>query len=180
MVPVIVVAALIWNCEYISMAFRPADRTAFARYYDSLVSYLDTVQRPFRIEVVPTHTFAHADTLALRIGGIARGWETQLDRELNPEFYTGRLDDETYHRWLLENAVLHRRFAARAIARHVGGRGGCDPPQTELPTRGVRRTRTGMCTRSPMPRRSSTMAPPSSMFSLTNSPLTRVAPAGRP
>jgi hypothetical protein len=105
LVPVIVVAALIWNGEYISMAFRPADRTAFARYYDSLVSYLGTVQRPFRIEVVPTHTFAHADTLALRIGGIARGWETQLDRDLNPEFYTGRLDDETYHRWLLENAV---------------------------------------------------------------------------
>ena len=43
MMPVIVVAALIWNCEYISMAFRPADRTAFARYYDSLVSYLGTV-----------------------------------------------------------------------------------------------------------------------------------------
>jgi hypothetical protein len=105
MIPVIVVAALIWNCEYISMAFRPADRTAFARYYDSLVSYLGTAQRPFRIEVVPTHTFAHADTLALRIGGIARGWETQLDRELNPEFYTGRLDDGTYHRWLVENAV---------------------------------------------------------------------------
>ena len=105
LIPLIVVAALIWNCEYISMAFRPADRTAFARYYDSLVSYLGTVERPFRIEVVPTHTFAHADTLALRVGGIARGWETQLDRKVNPEFYTGRLDDETYHRWLLENAV---------------------------------------------------------------------------
>jgi hypothetical protein len=87
------------------MAFRPADRTAFAGYYDSLVEYLGTVPRPFRVEVVPTHTFAHADTLALRIGGIARGWETQLDRDLNPEFYTGRLDAETYHRWLLDNAV---------------------------------------------------------------------------
>jgi hypothetical protein len=105
LIPVIVAASLIWNGEYISMAFRPADRTAFARYYDSLVSYLGTVPRPFRIEVVPTHTFAHADTLALRIGGIARGWETQLDRKLNPEFYTGRLDAETYHRWLLDNAV---------------------------------------------------------------------------
>ncbi len=105
LIPVIVAATLIWNGEYISMAFRPADRTAFAGYYDSLVEYLDTVPRPFRVEVVPTHTFAQADTLALRIGGIARGWETQLDRDLNPEFYTGRLDAETYHRWLLENAV---------------------------------------------------------------------------
>ncbi|HEX2785122.1 MAG TPA: hypothetical protein VHN36_16175, partial [Ilumatobacteraceae bacterium] len=61
--------------------------------------------RPVRVEVVPTHTFAQADTLALRIDGIARGWETQLDRVLNPEFYTDRLDAETYHRWLLEHAV---------------------------------------------------------------------------
>jgi hypothetical protein len=70
-----------------------------------LVSYLDTLPQPLRIEVVPTQTFAQADTLALRIGGIARGWETQLDRKLNPDFYTGRLDADTYHRWLLEHAV---------------------------------------------------------------------------
>ena len=30
---------------------------------------------------------------------------TQLDRELNPEFYTGHLDADTYHRWLLDHAV---------------------------------------------------------------------------
>jgi hypothetical protein len=105
MIPLIVAATLIWNCGYISMAFRPADRTAFAKYYDSLVSFLDTVPQPSRIEVVPTHTFAEADVLALQIGGIARGWETQLDRKLNPEFYTGHLDAETYHRWLQDNAV---------------------------------------------------------------------------
>ncbi len=105
MVPAIVAACLIWNAAYISMAFKPADRTASASYYDSLVSYLDTLPHPLRIEVVPTQTFAHADTLALRIDGIARGWETQLDRALNPEFYTGRLDADTYHRWLLEHAV---------------------------------------------------------------------------
>ena len=105
MVPLIVAASLIWNLAYISMAFRPADRTASTAYYDSLVSYLDTYSRPVRVEVVPTHTFAQADTLALRINGIARGWETQLDRELNPEFYTGRLDAGTYHRWLLDHAV---------------------------------------------------------------------------
>ncbi|HEX2781936.1 MAG TPA: hypothetical protein VHN36_00020, partial [Ilumatobacteraceae bacterium] len=88
MVPLIVVASLIWNGEYISMAFKPADRTASAGFYDSLVSYIDSLPRPVRVEVVPTHTFAQADTLALRIDGIARGWETQLDRVLNPEFYT--------------------------------------------------------------------------------------------
>ena len=104
-VPAIVAASLAWNAAYIPLAFKPADRTASADYYDTLVSYLDTLPQPLRIEVVPTQTFAQADTLALRIDGIARGWETQLDRELNPEFYTGRLDAETYHRWLLEHAV---------------------------------------------------------------------------
>ncbi len=104
-VPAIVAASLIWNAAYVSMAFMPTDRTASADYYDSLVSYLDTLPQPLRIEVVPTQTFAQADTLALRIDGIARGWETQLDRTLNPEFYTGRLDADTYHRWLLEHAV---------------------------------------------------------------------------
>jgi hypothetical protein len=105
MVPVIVVGSLIWNAAPISIALRPADRTASAAYYDSLVSYLDTQPQTLRVEIVPTQTFAQADTLATRIGGIARGWLTQLDRELNPEFYTGRLDADTYHRWLLEHAV---------------------------------------------------------------------------
>ena len=104
-IPVIVGFSLIWNGASIPLAFRSADRTASAGYYDSLVSYLDTLPRPLRIEVVPTRTFAQADTLALRIDGIARGWETQLDRLLNPEFYTGRLDVETYHRWLLARGV---------------------------------------------------------------------------
>jgi hypothetical protein len=105
LVPAIVAVSLIWNGAYISMAFMSADRTASANYYDSLVSYLDTLPQPLRVEVVPTQTFAQADTLALRIDGIARGWNTQLDRALNPEFYTGRLDADTYHRWLLEHAV---------------------------------------------------------------------------
>jgi hypothetical protein len=105
LIPVVVAASLIWNAAYISMAFMPADRTASASYYDTLVTYVDTLPQPLRIEVVPTQTFAQADTLALRIDGIARGWETQLDRALNPEFYTGRLDVDTYHRWLLEHAV---------------------------------------------------------------------------
>jgi hypothetical protein len=105
MVPAIVVASLAWNAAYISMAFMPPDRTASDAYYDTLVSYVDTLPQPRRVEVVPTQTFAQADTLALRIDGIARGWETQLDRELNPEFYTGRLDADTYHRWLVEHSV---------------------------------------------------------------------------
>jgi hypothetical protein len=104
-IPMIVVGSLVWNVAYISIAFLPADRTASAAYYDSLVAYLDGLPQPVRVEVVPTQTFAQADTLALRIDGIARGWETQLDRKLNPELYTGTLDAQTYHEWLQQHAV---------------------------------------------------------------------------
>jgi len=105
LVPVIAIAAMIWNSAYISTAFMPADRTVSASYYDPLVSYVATLPQPQRVEVVPTETFAQADTFALRANGIARGLETQLDRKLNPDFYTGRLDAVTYHRWLTEHAV---------------------------------------------------------------------------
>jgi hypothetical protein len=105
MVPIIAVAALGWNVAYISMALQPADRTVSAEYYDPLVTFLRTLPGPQRVEVVPTQTFAQADTLALQIDGIARGWETQLYRALNPEFYTGRLDADTYHDWLIAHAV---------------------------------------------------------------------------
>jgi hypothetical protein len=56
-----------------------------------------------RVEVVATKSSRQADELALKIN-IARGWETQLDRELNPEFYDG-LTTDTYHRWLQRNSV---------------------------------------------------------------------------
>lgn len=105
LIPVIATASLIWNGAYISMAFRPEDRSAHPAYYDSLASFVNSLPQHVRVEVVPTYTFGQADTLALEIGGIARGWETQLDRRLNPEFYNGELDVETYHRWLLDNSV---------------------------------------------------------------------------
>ena len=58
MVPAIVAASLIWNAAYISMAFLPADRTAHAEYYDTLVAYLGSQPLPRRVEVVPTHVRA--------------------------------------------------------------------------------------------------------------------------
>ena len=36
---------------------------------------------------------------------LARGWERQLDMLDNPQFYEGRLDATTYHRWLVSNGV---------------------------------------------------------------------------
>jgi hypothetical protein len=104
-VPVFAAFSLIWSWSYVKMAFLPADQTASAEYYDSLAEYLHTLPQPLRVEVVPTSTFGQADQLALQINGIARGWETQIDRELNPVFYGGALDTSTFHQWLLDHAV---------------------------------------------------------------------------
>jgi hypothetical protein len=38
---------------------------------------------------------------------LARGWERQLDRRLNPLFYGRRLDPSAYRRWLRVNAVRY-------------------------------------------------------------------------
>ncbi len=104
-VPVFAAFTLIWSGSYVKMAFLPPNQTASAEYYDSLAAYLQTLPQPLRVEVVPTATFGQADGLALEINGIARGWETQIDRELNPVFYGDGLTASTYHTWLLDHAV---------------------------------------------------------------------------
>jgi len=105
LVPVVAVCSLVWSGAYVKMGFFPPAEAAKASYYEPLARYLETLPQPLRVEVVPTTTFSQADGLALQISGIARGWESQVDRELNPELNTGDLDSGTYHRWLLDNAV---------------------------------------------------------------------------
>lgn len=103
--PMFAVFTLIWSWAYVRIAFEPANASASAEYYESLGSYLATLPQPQRVEVVPTETFGQADELALETMGIARGWERQLDLELNPEFYDENFDADMFHRWLLEDAV---------------------------------------------------------------------------
>ncbi len=58
-----------------------------------------------RVEIVPTATRWEVARVAPRFA-LARGWESQLDRQRNPMFYGGaRLDGATYDRWLHANAV---------------------------------------------------------------------------
>ena len=81
-----------------------------------------------RIEIVPTATRWEVARVGQRFA-LARGWESQLDRQRNPLFYgAAPLDSATYGRWLDANAV---RFVvlpsmplerwSRAEARLVGG-----------------------------------------------------------
>ena len=58
-----------------------------------------------RVEIVPTATRWEVARVAPRFA-LARGWESQLDRQRNPLFYgAARLDSATYGRWLDANAV---------------------------------------------------------------------------
>ena len=57
-----------------------------------------------RIEVVPTQRHWETVYVASELP-LARGWERQLDMGRNDALYGAALDADTYHRWLLDNAV---------------------------------------------------------------------------
>jgi hypothetical protein len=104
LLPMFVIFTVIWGWSYVKLGFVAADATTQPKYYDTLAAFVRSqpggVQR---VEVVATQSSRQADELALKIN-IARGWETQLDRELNPEFYNG-LTTDTFHHWLQRNSV---------------------------------------------------------------------------
>jgi hypothetical protein len=104
LLPMFVIFTVIWGWSYVRLGLVAADATAQPQYYDALAAFVRAqpggVQR---VEVVSTASSRQADELALKIN-IARGWETQLDRQLNPEFYND-LNADTYHRWLQRNSV---------------------------------------------------------------------------
>ncbi len=104
-VPAIAVLSLVWGWSSTALAFQPTDAAHSGSFYQPLASFVDS--RPGgieRLEVVATVTMRQADELALHVP-LARGWETQLDRRFNPVFYAPVLSADTYHRWLLDNAV---------------------------------------------------------------------------
>lgn len=91
------------------------DPSTKAAYYDGPRAFLQT--RPdaggFRVEV--PFTLNHWETAHLADDvPLARGWERQLDRRLNPLFYDGRLTENRYKAWLHHNGV---RYIALPDAR---------------------------------------------------------------
>ncbi|QEC49865.1 hypothetical protein FSW04_21370 [Baekduia soli] len=81
------------------------DPSAASAYYQPLVAKLRAVGATAgRVEV--PFTQGHWETVYLaRRFALARGWERQLDRRLNPLFYDHRLTPAVYDRWLRANAV---------------------------------------------------------------------------
>src|SRR5918999_3871906 len=70
-------------------------------YYEPLREELDRLTRgePTRVEVLPTENHWEATHVPHRLT-IARGWERQLDRKLNPLFYDESLRAAEYRAWL--------------------------------------------------------------------------------
>lgn len=77
-----------------------------AEYYDPVYEALAPriSVRPARVEVVPVAS--HWESARVAPGfPLARGWERQTDRHLNPLFYEDKLDPARYYRWLKRLAV---------------------------------------------------------------------------
>lgn len=81
------------------------DPSTQASYYQPLIARLERERGPLRVEVPFTRAHWEAAHLASHVP-LARGWERQLDRELNGLFYSDQpLTAARYTRWLHQNAV---------------------------------------------------------------------------
>jgi hypothetical protein len=93
-----------------------SDASVHASYYDGLVRFLSAEKRaqgPFRIEIPFTDNHWESARVTPTVP-LARGWERQLDRKVNPLFYADApLTPQRYRAWLDENAV---RYVALADA----------------------------------------------------------------
>ncbi|HEY4097229.1 MAG TPA: hypothetical protein VGM33_17030 [Baekduia sp.] len=90
------------------------DASTHAAYYDGMLRFLTTRPGdPFRIEIPFTDNHQESAQVAPHVP-LARGWERQLDRKVNPLFYgDAPLTPARYRRWLDDNAV---RYVALADA----------------------------------------------------------------
>jgi hypothetical protein len=104
---VTLVAAAAWQwVDPVTQASRGlGDPSTAAAYYQPLMAELGRQDAAAgRVEVPFTRD--HWETVYLaRHFALARGWERQLDRRLNPLFYRRRLTPAAFDRWLHANAV---------------------------------------------------------------------------
>jgi hypothetical protein len=93
-----------------------AEPSVRAGFYEPLRDDLAraTGGEPARVEVVPTENHWEATYLPAHVA-IARGWERQLDRKLNPLFYEERLTAPAYRDWLEELAVGYVAVPDRSL-----------------------------------------------------------------
>jgi hypothetical protein len=106
---VTLVAAAAWQwVDPVTQAARGVDdQSTAAVYYRPLIAALQRDDAAAgRVEVPFTRD--HWETVYLaKHFALARGWERQLDRRLNPLFYEPELDSAAFDRWLRANAVRY-------------------------------------------------------------------------
>ena len=91
------------------------DASAMAEYHQPLTAAVRSFgELNGRIEVVPTQRHWETVYVATELP-LARGWERQLDMGRNAALYDEGLDADTYHRWLLDNAVQFVALADVAV-----------------------------------------------------------------
>jgi hypothetical protein len=105
----VVLAVAGWQTADIAqVAYAARDPSTRAEYYEGVVDYLRSLPGPIRVEVPFTAQHWETAYVASHVS-LARGWERQIDRKLNPEFYDKQhpLDATSYRDWLARNGVTY-------------------------------------------------------------------------
>lgn len=106
---VVALVATVQAAQVVRVAHAAAtDPSTSEAYYHDVVSYL--LDQPGAVRVEIPFTAQHWETVYVAEHvPIARGWERQIDRRRNPEFYDDEvpLDADAYRAWLVRNHVTH-------------------------------------------------------------------------
>jgi hypothetical protein len=92
-----------WQPALDSMSRAGHDPSTQAAYYQPLLDFVGT-NPGTRIEIPFTRRHWEANFVAPHIA-LARGWERQVDLEVNGIFYGDDIDPTSYRRWLTDNAI---------------------------------------------------------------------------
>jgi hypothetical protein len=94
-----------WFPTFDTIAFARSDPSTRRAYYQPLLAVLDAAPNTFgRVEIPVTYRHWEATYVSPQLS-LARGWERQLDRAYDAQFYDHTLDAGSYRTWLSENAV---------------------------------------------------------------------------
>ena len=95
-----------WQPAFDAVANAGRDPSTKAAYYQPLIDFVE--QDPFaRIEIPFTRRHWESHFVARHVA-LARGWQRQLDIEVNSLFYApDALNESSYKRWLSDNAISY-------------------------------------------------------------------------
>lgn len=98
------VLTLVWNGVYLPIGRPLSVASADSSFYAPVAKFMSSVPGVHKVEVVSTNVRRESDLLAMSFP-LARGWQTQIDRDRNALFYSNTLTAAAYLQWLQDNAV---------------------------------------------------------------------------